>query len=143
MKRALQIVSLVTLITVLAAMVAQALTVSQGITYNSNGQPVNPSTLTLIVTILGVAGMLSLPLTVADGVLGIVVTGLERRYGWLIAVVVAGALALVGFFVMIWILLSVQTPIAFQAPFVIVPLVTLAYTLVPAPRRMATSAGVY
>ena len=139
MKRALQIVSLVTLITVVAAMVAQALTVTQGITYDSNGQPVNPSTLTLVVTILGVAGMISLPLTVVDGVLGIVVTGLEQRYAWLVAVVVAGVLALVGLFAMIWILLSVESPIAFQAPFVIVPLVTLAFTLAPASRRVVTS----
>ena len=142
MKRALQVVSLVTLITVVAAMVAQVLTVTQGITYDSNGQPVNPSTLTLIVTILGVAGMLSLPLTAVDGVLGIVVTGLEQRYGWLIVVVVAGLLALVGFFAMIWVLLSVESPIAFQAPFVIIPLVTLAYTLTPAPRRVVPSSAV-
>jgi hypothetical protein len=139
MKRALQIVSLVTLVTVVAAMVAQVLTITQGITYDSNGQPVNPSTLTLVVTILGVAGMLSLPLTAVDGVLGIIGAGLEQRYAWLIAVVVAGLLALVGFFVMIWILLSVESPIAFQAPFVIVPLVTLAYTLTPAPRRAVTT----
>jgi hypothetical protein len=139
MKRALQIVSLVTLVTVVAAMVAQVLTITQGITYDSNGQPVNPSTLTLVVTILGVAGMLSLPLTAVDGVLGIIGAGLEQRYAWLIAVVVAGALALVGLLVMIWILLSVASPIAFQAPFALVPLVTLAYTLAPAPRRAVTS----
>jgi hypothetical protein len=143
MKRLLQIVSFITLITVFAAMVAQALTVTQGITYDQNGQPVNPSTLTLIVTILGVAGMISLPLTAVDGVLGIVVTGLEQRFAWLAAVVVAGALALVGLFAMIWILLSAQSPIAFQAPFVIIPLVTLAYTLTPTLRRTAASAGVY
>jgi uncharacterized membrane protein len=142
MKRALQIVSLVTLITVVAAMVAQALTVTQGITYDSNGQPVNSSTLTLIVTVLGVVGMVSLPLTAVDGVLGILVTGLEQRYAWLVAGVVAGALALVGLFVMIWILLSVQSPIAFQAPFVIVPLVTLAYTLAPVSRRTVASSAV-
>ena len=142
MKRALQIVSLVTFITVIAAMVAQVLTVTQGITYDANGQPVNPSTLTLIVTILGVAGMLSLPLTAVDGVLGIAVTGLEQRYTWLAAVVVAGALALVGFFIMIWILLSVESLIALQAPFVLVPLVTLAYTFTPTPRRMVASSAV-
>lgn len=142
MKRALQIVSLVTLITVVAAMVAQVLTVTQGITYDSNGQPVNPSTLTLIVTVLGVAGMVSLPLTAVDGVLGILVIGLEQRYAWLVAGMVAGALALVGLFVMIWILLSVQSPIAFQAPFVIVPLVTLAYTLAPVSRRTVASSAV-
>ncbi|HEX5156480.1 MAG TPA: hypothetical protein VFW17_04625 [Ktedonobacterales bacterium] len=141
MKRLVQIVSLATLITVVAAMVAQALTVTQGITYDQNGQPVNPSTLTLIVTILGVAGMLSLPLTAVDGVLGIIGAGLAQHYVWLIAVVVAGLLALVGFFVMIWILLSVESPIAFQTPFVLVPLVTLAYTLAPAsPRTVAAGA---
>ena len=120
MKRLVQIVSLATLITVVAAMVAQALTVTQGITYDQNGQPVNPSTLTLIVTILG----------------------LEQRFAWFIAVLVAGLLALAGFFVMIWILLSVESPIAFQTPFVLVPLVTLAYTLSPAHRR-TVAAGVY
>lgn len=141
MKRLVQIVSLATLITVVAAMVAQALTVTQGITYDQNGQPVNPSTLTLIVTILGVAGMLSLPLTAVDGVLGIIGAGLAQHYVWLIAVVVAGLLALVGFFVMIWILLSVESPIAFQTPFVLVPLVTLAYTLATAaPRTVAAGA---
>ena len=141
MKRLVQIVSLATLITVVAAMVAQALTVTQGITYDQNGQPVNPSTLTLIVTILGVAGMLSLPLTAADGVLGIIGAGLEQRFAWFIAVLVAGLLALAGFFVMIWILLSVESPIAFQTPFVLVPLVTLAYTLAPAsPRTVAAGA---
>jgi len=139
MKRLVQIVSLVTLVTVLAAMIAQALTVTQGIAYDSNGQPVNPSTLTLIVTMLGIAGMLSLPLTAVNGVLGIAVTGLERRFAWLAAVVVAGALALVGLFAMIWILLSVESLVAFQAPFAIVPLVTLAYTLAPAPRRTVMS----
>lgn len=86
--------------------------------------------------------MLSLPLTAVDGVLGIVVTGLERRYVWLAAVVVAGVLALLGLLVMIWILLSVESPIAFQAPFALVPLVTLAYTLAPTPRR-TVAAGVY
>ena len=139
MKRALQIISLVTLVTVIAAMVAQVLTVMQDITYNSNGQPVNPSTLTLIVTILGVAGMLSPPLTAADGVLGIVVTGLDRRYAWLAAVVAAGLVALVGFFAMILVILSVESPVAFQTPFVLIPLVTLAYTLAPSPRRAVTS----
>ncbi len=142
MKRALLIVSLVTLALVVAAMVAQALTVAQGITYDANGQPVNPSTLTLIVTILGVAGLLSLPLTAANGVLGIVVTGLDKRYGWLVAVMVAGGLALVGFFGMIWILLSVQSPFAFQTPFLIVPLVTLLYSSLPTPARKVATAGI-
>ena len=61
MRRPLVIVSLLALVTALAALVAQMLTVTQGIYYDPNGQPVHPSTLTLIVTILGVAGVLSLP----------------------------------------------------------------------------------
>lgn len=142
MKRALQIVSLVTLGAVLAAQVAQALTVTQGIYYDPSGQPVNPSTLTLVVTILGVAGIIALPLTAATFALGVVATGLARRYGWLAAVVVAGGLALVGLFGMIWVLLSVQSPIAFQTPFALIPLVTLAYTLLPAQRRMTASTTV-
>jgi hypothetical protein len=72
-------------------------------------------------------------------VLGIAVTGLDQRYGWLIAVVFAGLLTLVGFFVMILVILSVESLIAFQAPFALVTLVTLAYTLAPSPRRTATS----
>ncbi len=92
MKRALQIVSLITLIMALAALVAQALTVAQGIYYDSNGQPVNPSTLTLIVTILGVAGMISLPLTAVDFVFGIVVAGLEQRYIWIVVLLVSAML---------------------------------------------------
>lgn len=139
MKRALQLVSLATLVTVLAAVVAQALTVAQGIIYDANGQPVNPSTLTLIVTVLGIVGLVSLPLTAASGVLGILVTGLDRRYGWLVAVMVAGGLALMGLFGMIWILLSAQSPIAFQAPLALVPLVTLAYAIAPASRRAVGS----
>ena len=137
MRRALLIVSLLTLVTALAALVAQALTVTQGIYYGPNGQPVHPSSLTLLVTILGVAGVLSLPLTAATFLLGVVVTALERRYRWLVALLVAAGLVFVGLFAMIWILLSERSPIAFQTPLALIPLVTLAYVLRPASRRMA------
>ena len=134
MRRALLIVSLLTLVTALAALVAQALTVTQGIYYDPNGQPVHPSTLTLIVTILGVAGVLSLPLTAATFLLGIIVTALERRYVWLVALLVAAGLVFVGLFAMIWILLSERSPLAFQTPLALIPLVTLAYVSLPARR---------
>ena len=70
MRRPLVIVSLLALVTALAALVAQMLTVTQGIYYDPNGQPIHPSTLTQVVTILGVAGVLSLPLTAATFFLG-------------------------------------------------------------------------
>jgi hypothetical protein len=142
MKRALQIVSISTLVTVFAALVAQVLTVTWGIYYNPNGLPVNPSTLTQVVLILGVVGILALPLTAVNFVFGIVVAGLEQRYIWIVVLLVAAVLVGVGLFAMIWILLSVQSPIAFQALFVIVPLVTLAYTLAPVSRRTVASSAV-
>ena len=140
MRRALLIVSLLTLVTALAALVAQTLTVTQGISYDPNGQPVNPTALTLIVTILGIVGLLALPLAAANFILGIVVTALERRYVWLGALVVAAGLVFVGLFAMMWILLSVQNPLAFQTPLALIPLVTLAYVSPPARRRRVAPA---
>lgn len=141
MKRALQIVSIITLVMVLAAIVAQALTVAQGIYYDPNGQPVNPTALTQVVIILGVVGILAMPLTAANFVFGIVVAGLEQRYIWIVVLLVSAVLVGAGLFAMIWILLSVQSPVAFQTPFALIPLVTLAYTLLPAQRR-TLAAGV-
>jgi hypothetical protein len=129
MKHALQIVSIITLVMVLAAIVAQ------GIYYDPNGQPVNPTALTQVVIILGVVGILALPLTAVNFVFGIVVAGLEQRYIWIVVLLVAAVLVGAGLFAMIWILLSVQSPIAFQTPFALIPLVTLAYTLLPVQRR--------
>lgn len=142
MRRALLIVSLLTLVTALAALAAQTLTITQGIFYDPNGQPIHPTSLTEIVTILGVAGLFSLPLALANFILGVVAAGLERRYVWLAALVVAGGLTLVGLFAMIWILLSERSPIAFQTPLALIPLVTLAYVSLPAPRQIAAP-GVY
>jgi hypothetical protein len=101
MKRALQIVSIITLVMVLAAIVAQALTVAQGIYYDPNGQPVNPTALTQVVIILGVVGILALPLTAVNFVFGIVVAGLEQRYIWIVVLLVAAVLVGVGLFAMI------------------------------------------
>lgn len=142
MKRAVQIISLLALLTVMAAIVSQALTVTQGIYYDPNGQPVNPSTMTQVVTILGIAGLLALPLVAGAFILGLIATVLDRRYGWLVAVLIAGAVALVGLFAMAWVLLSERSLLAFQTPLAVVPLVTLAYTLAPA-RGRATAAGAF
>lgn len=139
MRRVLWIISLVTLATVIAAIVAQALTVTQAIYYTPSGQPTNPSAVTQAVTILGVAGIFSLPLAAGTFVLGIVASGLEHRSGWLVAVVVAGMLAFVGMLVMVWILLSERSPIALQTPLLVIPLVTLAYAVLPASPRSVTS----
>lgn len=142
MKRAVQIISLLALLTVMAAIVSQALTVTQGIYYDSNGQPVNPSTMTQVVTILGIAGLLGLPLVAGAFILGLIAITLDRRYGWLVAVLIAGAVALVGLFAMAWVLLSERSLLAFQTPLAVVPLVTLAYTMGPA-RGRATAAGAF
>jgi hypothetical protein len=139
MRRALLIVSVLTLATALAALVAQTLTVNKGIYYDPGGQPVNPTTLTRIVTILGVAGLLAFPFAATNFVLGIITTALERRYRWLAALLVAGGLALAGLFAVIWILLSERSPLAFQTPLALIPLVTLAYVFLPAPRRAVAS----
>jgi hypothetical protein len=132
MKRALQIVSLLTLVTVIAAIVAQAFTITQGVYYTPNGQLINPSALTQVVTVLSMVGILAMSLTTVNFALGSVVTGLERRYAWLVAVIVAGGLAFAGLIGMAWILLSERSPVALQAPLAVISLVTLAYTLLPA-----------
>jgi hypothetical protein len=137
MRPALLIVSLLTLITTLAALVAQTLTVTQGISYDPNGQPIHPTTLTLIVTILGVAGLFSLPLAATNFLLGVIVTALERRYLWLVALLVAAGLVILGLFAMIWMLLSERSPLAFQTPLALIPLVALAFISLPAPRRVS------
>lgn len=142
MKRALLIVSLLTLVVVGAATASQALVVTQGIYYDPNGQPIHPTMLTQVTTILGLAGILAMPLTGATFILGIVATGLRGRYGWLLLIVIAGALAFVGLVVMAWILLSERSPLAFQTPFALVPLVTLLYSILPSPRRTVTSVAV-
>lgn len=139
MKRALQVLSLVTLVGVIAATVAQALTVTQGITYDPNGQPLNPSALTQWVTILGITGMLAIPLVALTFTLGLVVAGLDHRPGWLVAILIAGALSFVGVLGVIWVLLSANIPVAFQTPMALVPLATLLYTVMPARQNATTS----
>jgi ABC-type multidrug transport system permease subunit len=132
MKRALLILSLATLVVLGAVIVAQALIYTNGITYDPHGQPVHPTRLAVVTSaVAGYGAVLALALAALDFVFGIVVIGFSRRFGWLIAVIVAGILSYMGLFVMAWVLLSANSPIAAQTPFVLIPLVTLLYSLIP------------
>jgi hypothetical protein len=136
MKRALWIVSLLAVVALGAAIVGQALVVIMGVTYTPDGTPVDPTPQAVVVADLAAfGGVLALPLAVATFVLGVVATAEDRRYGWLAAVLAAGIAAFVGLVGMAWVVLSVRSPIAFQTPFAVIPLVTLLYSLVAAPRR--------
>lgn len=132
MKRALLILSLITLVALGAVVVAQALIFTNSITFDPNGQPVHPTRLAVVTTVVaGYGAVLGMALAALDFVLGIVVIGFGRRFGWLTAIIVAGVLSYVGLIVMAWVLLSGNSPIAAQAPFVLIPLVTLLYSLIP------------
>ena len=135
MKSALRIISVLTLVTLAAAIVGQALTYTLGIVYDSNGQPVDPTTLNQVVTYGGAIGsILSMPLTGATFILGLIATTEARRFGWVAAIAFAGGFALVGLVAMAWVLLSVASPIAFQTPLVVIPVVTLLFSLAPTHR---------
>jgi hypothetical protein len=56
MRQALLILSLLTLVGIAAANIGDALIFTQGITFNPDGLPANPSTLTTVATILSGAG---------------------------------------------------------------------------------------
>ncbi len=128
-----RIISVLTLVTLVAAIVGQALTYALGIVYDPNGQPVDPTPLNQAITYGGaVGGILSLPLTATTFILGLVVMAGERHFGWLAALVVAGVVAFVGLIAMAWVLLSVTSPIAFQTPLVTIPVVTLLSNFGPA-----------
>jgi hypothetical protein len=140
MKRALCIVSVLTLVALGAAIIGQALVFALGFSYTPSGQLVHPTPLALVASALaGFGGIASMPLTFVTFILGLVGTADERRYGWLVALIVAGGLAFVGLLAMAWVILSGNSPVAFQTPLVGVPLVTLLYGLFPARRRPAAS----
>jgi len=142
MRQALLILSLLTLAVIAAANIGDALIYAQNITFNPDGLPAAPSTLATIATIMsGAGGVLSMPLTLATFILGLILT-IQRRQGlWSVAIGVAGALALIGLLGMAWVILSARTPVSFCAPFALVPLTTLAYCLV-ADRRAAAPVAV-
>ena len=136
MKRVLWIVSLLTVVALGAAIVGQALVVIMGVTYTPDGTPVDPTPQAVVVADLaGFGGVLALPLAVATFVLGVVATAEDRRSGWLAAIVTAGIAAFVGLVGMAWVILSANSPVAFQTPLAVIPLVTLLYSLVATPRR--------
>ena len=130
MRQALLILSLLTLAVIAAANIGDALIYTQGITYNPDGLPANPSTLATVATIMsGAGGVLSMPLTLATFILGLVLTIQRRQALWSLAIGVAGALAFIGLLGMAWVILSARTPVSFCAPFALVPGATLAYCL--------------
>lgn len=138
MRRALLILSLLTLLALLAAIVGQALVYSWDITYTPEGQPTNPTPQAYAANDLaGFGALLSMPLTFATFILSVIATANARRYGWLAALLVASFLALAGLIPMAWILLSGRSPISFYTPLVLIPLVTLQYVLFPANRGAA------
>jgi hypothetical protein len=129
MKRALVIVSVATLLVIGVAVVGRALIETQGITYGPNGLPVTPSPLATVAIVVDGIQFLAIPLCLATGVLGLIVAATRSEYGWLVALVVAGMLALVGLVGMAWVLLSANSPIAFVTPLAVVPLVALFYAV--------------
>jgi hypothetical protein len=140
MKRALRIVSVLTLVALGAAIIGQSLVFGLGVSYTPSGQLVHPTPLALIASALaGFGGIASMPLTLVTFFLGLVATADERRYGWLVALVIAGGLAFVGLLGMAWIILSGNSPVAFQTPLVMIPLVTLLYSFFPARRPAAST----
>jgi hypothetical protein len=132
MKRALLIVSICTLLVIGVAVVGQALVVTQRVYYTPSGQPINPTPLALVATYMaGVGGALSFPLCLLTCALGLVVMILHKHCRWVVAVIVAGLLSLVGLFGMAWVLLSVNSPVALATPLCLVVLVILLYSLWP------------
>ena len=130
MRQALLILSLLTLAVIAAANIGDALIYTQNITFNPDGLPAAPSTLATTATIMSaVGGVLSMPLTLATFVLGLILT-IQRRQGlWSVAIGVSGALALIGLLGMAWVILSARTLVSFCAPFALIPFTTLAYCL--------------
>jgi hypothetical protein len=130
MKRTLLIVSIGTLLVVGVAVAGQALVVTQGIYYTPSGQPANPTPLALVATFMAGAGSaLSMPLCMATAILGLVIAGMRQQYRWIMAILGACLLSMVGLFGMAWILLSANSPVAFVTPLALIVLVTLLYGL--------------
>ncbi|HZC76832.1 MAG TPA: hypothetical protein VE258_03745 [Ktedonobacterales bacterium] len=140
MKRALCIVSVLTLVVLGIASLGQALVFAWDVTFTPDGTVADPTPQAVIVSAAAaIGGILSMPLVAATFVLGVIATSQEKQYGWLAALFGAGALAVLGIFGMAWVLLSTRSPIAFQLPLATIALVTMLYCLVSAPRRTAAS----
>ncbi len=136
MKRALCIVSVLTLVVVGIASLGQALVFAWDVTYTPDGTVADPTPQAVIASAAeALGGILSMPLVAATFVLGVIATSQQKQYGWLVALCGAGALAALGILGMAWVLLSTRSPIAFQLPLATIALVTMLYCLVPASRR--------
>jgi len=143
MRQALLILSLLTLAVIAAANIGEALIFTQNITYNPDGLPANPSLLATFATIMsGAGGVLSMALTLATFILGLILTIQHRQGIWSPAIGVAGILAFAGLLGMAWVILSARTPISFCAPFALVPLTTLAYCLLAGRSATAPASAV-
>jgi hypothetical protein len=129
MKRALLILSLITLFALIAAEIGQTLIETQGVTYDPNGRIVDSTPLAVFSTVLASAGLLlSFPLSLATFIVGLVAMILRHQSRWVVAVIVAGVLGFMGLLVMAWVLLSTNSPVTLVLPFILVPLVTLLYS---------------
>lgn len=128
MKRVLGILSLATLVVLGAGMLGQALIVAFGVYYTPNGDPANPTPIAIITTALAAGGLLAMPLTGIVLVLGLIIIAQDRRYGWLAALIAVSLLAFVGLGVMALVILSAQSPLAFQTPLLLISLITALYS---------------
>jgi hypothetical protein len=141
MRPAQRIVSFFALVTLAAAIIGQAVIYASGIVYGPDGLPVDGSQLSLAVTVLAAAGgVLSLPLVFASGILVLIATIGDRRYGWLAAVIGSGVLAIIGLGALAWVILSAATPFAFQTPLILPTLVATIYSFLPPSRPDAPPA---
>ena len=83
----------------------------------------------------GIGSVLGALLCLATFVLGIATAVARKVYGWVVAFVIAGLLALMGFVGMAWVLLSVNSPVAWVTPLALVPLIAVLYALRPDPEQ--------
>ena len=132
MKRLLLIISVVTLVVLGLAIIGQALLVAQGVVYDSDGLPVDRAPLALVLTyVVFIGSIVGGLLCLVAGLLALVAAASRNQYGWFVALLLAGAFALVGLFGMAWVLLSANSVVALVAPLALVPLVTGLYSLRP------------
>jgi uncharacterized membrane protein len=97
-------------------------------TATTNG-PQNSADLVFGLLAIG-GGSLGFLLTVAVGILGLVAAATQRRYSWVIAICVSGALVVVGLAVSAFVLLGIpRNPYHPFTVLLLLPLTTLAFYL--------------
>jgi hypothetical protein len=137
MRRALSILSLLTLTLIALANIGEAIIFTLGVTLSLDGQPSVPSPLATVAALMIVLGgafslllslPLSLPLLLVTFILGLIAAGRNLNGLWMAAIGLAGVLAFVGFFWIVWLIIG-GAPVSFCTPFALVPLTTLAYCL--------------